>query len=179
MLSLVTGIAHYTKLLVRIGLRACTESQPPGVDFEIQLDRFLRELENRETPTVLAQSLDAHLDGPPSPKSSFPEETDLCVGCAGVVEDRCFSSQTEAGLGFWHLECLRCKACGSTGAYMYDRDVDQLSSGEWTMQCSYCRVIPPSQEYRSWSTVDIYIVRLYVALARFMKAVDADGPIVI
>jgi hypothetical protein len=181
MLNLVTGIARYMQLVIGVGVRASTNLEVTAGADETrqlrQLNKFLQRFEDRKTPTALVRNLDAHLDGPRSPTSSFPANTDSCVGCGGVVEDCCYSSQTEAGVGFWHVECLPCEACGRTGAYEEGPDGPSRESEARTMECSFCRAKPPPGEYCWWSTVDIYIVLLYVALARFMKDVERGNPI--
>jgi hypothetical protein len=100
-LTSVTGIDHYTKLLLRIGLLASTKLQVAGL-VETQLDKFLQPLESLETWIKLVQELDAQLDATPLPStnSSFPNQTDICMSCSRPVEERCFSSQTEGGRRF-------------------------------------------------------------------------------
>jgi hypothetical protein len=175
--ALTSAIAHYVKQLVRVGLRAITKSES-WVDSIVDMGlfrRFLLRVEDRSSPTALVQALEAQLDAPPSSTSSYPDKTDICMGCGRAVEDCCYSSQTEGGIRYWHVRCVQCEACGRNGAYEKDLDgLKRRGSGQWTMRCTFCRAEPAPGKYGWCSTLDFSTVLLYVAFARFITIMDTD-----
>lgn len=137
LLSLVTGLAHYLKILIRITL---TGALKLGRDFDNQkaMEWFLQQLAylagvmGEEKSTTIAgekgsvdplpmsdismQGRDGRWYGyrslPRSTSSSFPDgnegATDLCVGCGQTVEEEC----VRMGINMrWHASCLRCGVC--------------------------------------------------------------------
>ena len=101
LLSLVTGLAHYLKLLIRICLQGSL--------------RFERETHSEDGLRLFlnkADSLDAKLE-----KDELNESRDItnyvhatadtCPLCARPVEDRCFRHSEQV----FHYSCMRCESC--------------------------------------------------------------------
>jgi hypothetical protein len=98
-LNLITGAAHYLKLLIRIGL-ICSKDSP---------DRFLEDM----TTETHSKFVDRDLSNMTSPTN------DTCFSCRKPVEAACFKTE-----GFpaqvWHDQCLTCGWCRKTGAFVSD-----------------------------------------------------------
>lgn len=174
--TLVAGVAHNVKLLVRIGVRAAIKSQADGLD-ATQLDNILQPLENPPTWTNLARELDARLDTSPSlsPDSDVSPRTGHCMSCAKPVDERCFSCQTEGGRRFCHVQCLRCSACNRRGAYDRGQDGPAGRFHEWTMQCKFCGMTPEEGMYVWYSTADMYTALLYIVLEHLQDLLKEGG----
>ncbi|KAH8926194.1 RhoGAP-domain-containing protein [Atractiella rhizophila] len=130
LLSLVTGLAHYLKILIRIGLTSALKldrdygNKNAMVQFLGKLERLVRD------PDVLKTSI-----GQPNGQRAVAENgkqvrpygykslsravgtlvgqgeatTDLCERCKITVEEECARFGTSLR---WHFSCLRCATCG-------------------------------------------------------------------
>ena len=135
--ALATGIAHYSKLLIRIGTQACIQSCVAGKE-QIQLTDFLQPLENKDQPTCLSEALDARLD---VPNAREFEGGAGCRSCEKSVQDRCLSSQWFGGSPSWHLSCFPCqnRTCGKPGAYDQDLIGTRPRGTELgSIECKFC-----------------------------------------
>ncbi|KAI9316014.1 hypothetical protein BX666DRAFT_2019617 [Dichotomocladium elegans] len=96
LLSLVTGLAHFLKVLIRISLTAALKLENNLGPKSAVISRFLSqlvELANKERYT----SIDLDL----------PLATDLCQLCDTVCDDQCFSLMHLR----WHDRCFACSRC--------------------------------------------------------------------
>lgn len=107
LLSLVTGLAHYLKLLIRIGLQGALKlerekSAPDG------LHNFLEHLRDLES---LAQMDDenAPLDLMAGVEGLADQLSDCCISCKEPIDDECVL----LGQSRWHIKPphLSCVAC--------------------------------------------------------------------
>lgn len=131
LLSLVTGLAHYLKILIRIALTAALKlerdysSKNALSHFLSRLDRLCKDPEALKSPTHAIEDATKPqpvIEGVKSrpygykslarPGGSVIGQgdaiTDLCEGCRQTVEDECarFGSNLR-----WHLGCLCCSIC--------------------------------------------------------------------
>lgn len=137
LLSLVTGLAHYLKILIRIALTASLRlerehgNHSAMHNFLNRLDRLARDPEAAKA-TFQPQTLDP-ADAKQLPSSGRTDvpvygyyslaravgtligqgeaTSDLCEGCRNTVEDQCVRFGTSAR---WHLACLKCLTCGAS-----------------------------------------------------------------
>ncbi|EPQ27143.1 uncharacterized protein PFL1_05424 [Pseudozyma flocculosa PF-1] len=128
LLSLVTGLAHYLKILIRIALTGALKlDREYGNDgalgwFLSQL-AFSAKLGGSQNDDQQFASLDTNAVGPdgkwygyrslPRSTSSGSSETgetatDLCVACGQTVEEECLRMGVNLR---WHSNCLKCKGC--------------------------------------------------------------------
>lgn len=115
LLSLVTGLAHYLKLLIRISLQGALKLERERRDGE-GLQHFLDELSDLESVKDAESSMDLNADV----DNLAGNESDLCLGCRRPVEDECAKLDDMR----WHLECLVCANCA--------RDLSKdLESATW------------------------------------------------
>lgn len=103
LLSLVTGLAHYLKLMIRICLSGALKLERDSGSSQ-GLESFLEDI----------SKLDDRLeeDGRRDPKADaekyVDKAADTCVICNKAVEDRCFN----VGSRVLHTQCLTCSKCG-------------------------------------------------------------------
>lgn len=113
LLSLVTGLAHYLKILIRIALTGALRlDQEHGVP--AALESFLARLDELLSLQGLHDTLDTDaVHGYTSlPCVRGPHEADqaadLCVLCGHTVEDECVRLSIELR---WHWACVQCAKC--------------------------------------------------------------------
>ena len=103
LLSLVTGLAHYLKLLIRISLQGALklERETGSID---GLNRFLQDIGKLEQRLEHEEGKDSRGE-----TDSFVARTaDSCGVCEKSVEDRCFRTRDR----LVHAQCLACHKCG-------------------------------------------------------------------
>jgi len=122
LLSLVTGLAHYLKLLIRICLQGALKLERDTGN-EQGLRTFLDEIISLEAKLEVEQSPDTSADLAAYVHTS----ADTCPICSKPVEDRCF----RYGQNVVHTSCMRCEACqrdlvGDSQHAVWDDREDQL-----------------------------------------------------
>jgi len=127
LLALVTGLAHYLKLLIRICLQGALkvereQNNPNG------LNEFLSDLSDMEAVKNDDRSLEVTTGTPGLSTAS----SDYCFACHRSIEDEC----ARCGERRWHLACLQCSNCS--------RELGQnLEDARWSEKdqrviCSNC-----------------------------------------
>lgn len=102
LLSLVTGLAHYLKLLIRICLQGALKLEREAGTPE-GLNRFLQDIGKLDERL---ESEDAR-DSRGETDSFIARSADSCGVCEKPVEDRCFKRQDR----LVHAQCLTCARC--------------------------------------------------------------------
>lgn len=140
LLSLVTGLAHYLKILIRIALTAALKLEREFQNlaaighFLSKLDRLARDPEASKFSAATAggKGAGAITNGESSSSKSRTygyksltravgstlvgqgeATTDLCEGCHLTVEEECARFGTSLR---WHLACLKCWTCGKVAS---------------------------------------------------------------
>lgn len=180
LLSLVTGLAHYLKLLIRIGLQGALklerEQGSPG-----GLHRFLdnlgdlealKPLEAEENPAGedIATELMAGVD------SLADQLSDCCVACKEPIDDECIM----LGEQRWHVKPahLICAACQSD---LTATPEDALWSGKqrrpFCNMCAMQKNLAPGAQggFTPVSKLQQFVFLLKVALARLLAVLRAGG----
>ncbi|KAK4047008.1 Rho-type GTPase activating protein Rga1 [Microbotryomycetes sp. JL201] len=135
LLSLVTGLAHYLKILIRIALTASLKLEREYGNkaaisaFLSRLEKLARDPEAHKFAT--SGTANGRAGSAVSGKSRAygyksltraigssmvgqgEATTDLCRGCHLTVEEECARFGTSAR---WHLPCLTCNACGKVAS---------------------------------------------------------------
>ena len=162
LLSLVTSLAHYSKLLIRIGLQGCLHSD---LDLErggklkttVHLEVFLGAIEGRGTDLtalfVNASRLTRLRGG----------GSDLCVVCKKPAEAACFHSN--GALGLLHEDCLTCTRCGVSPNWSKVKGSP--------IRCANCQAMPPDMVH--FTRTEQYVFLLAVALARLTANMGLDA----
>ncbi|TVY48650.1 Rho-type GTPase-activating protein [Lachnellula occidentalis] len=169
LLALVTGLAHYLKLLIRICLQGSlrVEREQKSSD---GLYQFLDELNDLEAIKTDERSLEditgtSGLAGP---------QSDCCMSCKLPIEDECTRREEQR----CHLACLRCANCAREMAPNLE-DVRWSSNNE-TIYCNNCEKRIPggaSGGFERVTRLEQYIFLLRAALARLLGVLKSTGTV--
>lgn len=158
LLTLVTGLAHYVKLLIRIGLQKSLRLQTDS-------DCFINQ--------IAAQYL---LDPPPNSMTAVRLQQLLppvwdCYKCRKPVEGECYTKwiavdRPDARL---HDKCLHCDTCTQPG-FAVDPELHQTMEGYFKgrLNCTNCDARRPPG-VRFVNTLDLYMMLLWGALAYLVQ----------
>ncbi|PKS10588.1 hypothetical protein jhhlp_002342 [Lomentospora prolificans] len=168
LLSLVTGLAHYLKLLIRIclqgALRLEQETHSPD-----GLYQFLDDLSDLESLRLEDTSLQV-LNG--SSKLSA-KDSDHCALCSKSVEDECARN----GSLRWHIGCVGCTRCGKDlGRRLQEA---RFNAFDKMTYCSNCIAIATEEipPFEHITKLQQYVFLLKVALARLLDMLRSAGVI--
>ncbi|KAF2147712.1 putative Rho GTPase activator [Myriangium duriaei CBS 260.36] len=164
LLSLVTGLAHYLKLLIRICLQGALRLEretgsPDG------LNRFLEDIGKlddrleRETNRDSTSSID----------SLIARSADSCGVCEKAVEDRCYKRQDR----LVHAGCFRCAKCEKSM-------VEAPAAARWNESSRrvFCERHGSSVDESGFvevSRLQQYVYLLRVAHARLLTTLRTSG----
>lgn len=179
LLSLVTGLAHYLKLLIRIGLQGALklereQKSPDG------LHRFLDSLGDVDTlrpgETERNNAEDAVSEMLAGVEDLADQRSDCCVACKEPIDDECVMR----GAQRWHIKPphLVCAACQND---LTTNPQEALwSAKEQRAFCGICAIqknLAPDAEdgFTPVSKLQQFIFLLQVALARLLAVLRAGG----
>ncbi|KAK5446233.1 Rho-type GTPase activating protein Rga1 [Exophiala xenobiotica] len=169
LLSLVTGLAHYLKLLIRIGLQGALKLErerrsPEG------LHAFLDELSDLET--IKEQELKS-LDLAESVAGLASQESDCCSACMEPIDDECVMIYGRR----WHakpphLTCSVCQRDLTTDLALavYSEKEDKAYCVEHSR-----RLQDPVSGFSYVTKLQQYVFLLRVALARLLEVLKSGG----
>lgn len=166
LLSLVTGLAHYLKLLIRISLQGALKLERETRNTE-GLQHFLEQLNDLESVKETEGTLDLNADI----SDLAVYSSDLCASCRNAIEDEC----ALLGSKRWHLNCMKCASCGrELGSTLGD-----ASWGEHEQQVlcdSHIDRVSDAQGGFNYVTkLEQYVYLLRVALARLLSRLRSGG----
>ena len=175
LLSLVTGLAHYLKLLIRIGLQGALklEREKRAAD---GLHRFLDHLGDLEalrpaTEEESAAELMISVDGLANQLS------DCCVACREPIDDECVMSADQR----WHVKPphLSCTACQrDLLSDLPDAVYNSKDKRAYCKNCAAQRSIPSEAgQFVRVSKLQQFVFLLRVALARLLAVLRAGGTV--
>lgn len=150
--SLVSSLAHYLKLLVRIGLQTSLRLEDNRVSKALTV--FLKILTTVKD-SKLCVSLIPLLE-------LLSKSADSCVTCNKPVEDDCYRLDKN----IWHKGCYKCTHCG----VVFNGCVGVLGK----LACYSCRVL---SNVASVSGLEQHSHLLHVVLARFQATICPDKPL--
>ncbi|KAI8595224.1 rho-GTPase-activating protein [Dissophora ornata] len=163
LLSLVTGLAHYLKILIRIALTSALKLERQ-YDSPAVIARFLNklmELANRDkymSDLHGKQSMDAEVT------------SDLCLACRVTIEDECFTFNQNHR---WHPKCLICAKCAKPQASVYyDASFDL---GRGLVLCQQCKTPESQTGFSHVTKLEQYTFLLRVALIRLENLLHLKG----
>lgn len=147
LLSLVTGLAHYLKILIRIALTASLklerefDNKTAIGHFLSKLDKLARDPHAHKIGTTLGDLTNGdHVKPRTYGYKSLTRAvgstlvgqgeatTDLCEGCHLTVEEECARFGTSVR---WHLACLKCKSCGKVASKDTPTTADEERENVW------------------------------------------------
>ncbi|KAF2808584.1 RhoGAP-domain-containing protein [Mytilinidion resinicola] len=166
LLSLVTGLAHYLKLLIRICLQGSLKLEKETGNTKGLTD-FLAEVNS------LDQRLEAeaNVDYMAEAAALVPRAADTCPICDNQVEEKCLRLNDMS----FNYPCMVCKSCGLD---MRDKFTDaRWSQSNQKVFCKNCALRVPDAEggFVAVSKLRQYIHLLKVAHARLLATLRTSG----
>ena len=165
LLSLVTGLAHYLKLLIRICLQGALRIETERSS-SVGLFEFLENLGTLES--FRGEDEMAQITGGMSRLSA--NDSDQCTQCRKPIEDE----GAKSGDLRFHLACVGCVRCGkSLSGNLQDA---RISPYDYKILCSNCEPrAAPAQPFERVSTLQQYVFLLKVAHARMLEILRSHG----
>ena len=165
LLSLVTGLAHYLKLLIRICLQGALRIEKERTS-SVGLYQFLEDLGSLES--FKGEDGIAQITGGMSRLSA--NDSDQCTQCRKPIEDE----SARSGDKRFHLACLGCVRCGKDlSSNLPDARMNPYDSKVF---CSACEprtgLAPPFERV---TTLQQYVFLLKVAHARMLEILRSHG----
>ncbi|KAG0267193.1 hypothetical protein DFQ27_009097 [Actinomortierella ambigua] len=163
LLSLVTGLAHYLKILIRIALTYALKLERQYNSSTV-IARFLNrlmELANKDKYLRDAQS-----------RGSVEAEvtSDLCLACKVTIEDECFRLDHHHR---WHPKCLICANCSTPLASVYYNATFDANRG--SVLCQQCKTPESHAGFSHVTKLEQYTFLLRVALVRLENLLRLKG----
>ncbi|KAI8632088.1 RhoGAP-domain-containing protein [Xylariaceae sp. FL1651] len=165
LLSLVTGLAHYLKLLIRICLQGTLRLEREQ-DSSEGLFQFLEDLSVLESMKSDDESLQITL----GMSRLSANDSDQCTSCRKPIEDECALSGDKR----WHLACVNCSQCSRE----LGKTLDQARlHRDQKIYCTECeaQLGEHGQPLERISKLQQYIFLLKVALARLLEILRNSG----
>ncbi|KAI1322190.1 RhoGAP-domain-containing protein [Xylariaceae sp. FL0255] len=164
LLSLVTGLAHYLKLLIRICLQGSLKFEREQNSSEGLL-QFLEDLSVLESMKNDDDSSQLSL----GMAKLSANNSDQCASCRKPVEDECAICNDRR----WHIVCVVCHQCGRE----LGTTLDQASVHRDKVYCTNCdaQLPEPGQPLERLSKLQQYTFLLKVALARLLDILRTSG----
>ncbi|KAK3843489.1 MAG: rho-type GTPase-activating protein 1 [Linnemannia gamsii] len=163
LLSLVTGLAHYLKILIRIAL-TCALKLEHQYNSTTVIARFLNKLMELANKDKCLQDLHG--------KGSIDAEvtSDLCLSCRITIEDECFTFDHHHR---WHPKCLVCSGCNKPLASVYyDASFD---ANRGSVYCQQCKTPESGTGFSHVTKLEQYTFLLRVALIRLENLLHLKG----
>jgi len=165
LLSLVTGLAHYLKLLIRICLQGSLRLERDQGSSE-GLYQFLDDLTVLESMKNDDDSLQITL----GMSRLSANDSDQCNLCRKPIEDEC----ALVGDRRWHLACVSCSRCGLELGKTLDRASLHHNQNIYCTECE-AQLGERGQPLDRISKLQQYIFLLKVALARLLEILRNSG----
>ncbi|KAK5987315.1 Rho-type GTPase-activating protein 1 [Cladobotryum mycophilum] len=168
LLSLVTGLAHYLKLLIRICLQGALRLERESNSSD-GLHQFLDDLNDFETSNNEEGLLQVTMGG----MRLSAKDSDHCALCGRSVEDECAKS----GDMRLHLACVNCSRCGREMGRTLD--MARYDAAERKVACTTCLGgnTDGFSTFDHISKLQQYVFLLKVALARLLDILRNGGAI--
>jgi len=197
LLSLVTGLAHYLKILIRIALTSALRLERDHHN-KLGISYFLDRLDK------ISKAAEAKQDHPSLPHRECGYQslisavglvgqgeavTDLCEECKLTIEEECARLGTSSR---WHLGCLKCSNC-AVGATKPDPSdpsppppsrvrqfrAERTASGSHRVLCGDCATSGTLDRFEYVTRLEQYAFLLCVALNKLYGLLKQRGPVVL
>ena len=169
LLSLVTGLAHYLKLLIRISLQGALKLERDRQSLK-GLNRFLDDLQDLNSLKDADQSLSMTA----GVAELAQDQSDLCFSCKESVDEECVKMDQQR----WHKNHLICDYCQN----ILGDDINNAlwSAREKTVVCRRChkerqQAPDATPAFEPISRLQQYVYLLRVALARLLSVLRHGG----
>ncbi|KAF2718820.1 GTPase-activating protein-like protein of the rho/rac family [Polychaeton citri CBS 116435] len=165
LLSLVTGLAHYLKLMIRICLSGALKLERETSSAE-GLEGFLQDISKLDEKLQEERQRDSKADA----DAYVDKNADTCAACGKAVEDKCFRKQDRV----IHAQCMACAKCSKDFA-------NDTEDAWWSalQEKVFCNLHAPSDAklggFTSISRLQQYVHLLRVAHARLLATLRTSG----
>lgn len=166
LLSLVTGLAHYLKLLIRICLQGSLKLERETGNTK-GLDDFLAQINSLDERL----EAEANVDYVAESAIYVPRWADTCPVCDIQVEDKCLRKSNRS----FQYACMVCQNCGFD---MRDKWIDaRWSNSTQKVLCKNCatKVADAEGGFMPVSKLRQYVHLLKVAHARLLATLRSSG----
>lgn len=155
LLSLVTGLAHYLKLMIRICLSGALKLERE-TSSAVGLESFLEDISKLDERL----EADSHRDSRQDADAYVDKSADTCLVCNNAVEDKCFRRDR----GVLHAQCMVCPKCKKDFS-------DDSGAARWSdsTQRVWCDAHAPT-DARAGGFVPVTRLQQYVHLLRVAHA---------
>ncbi|KAI9872217.1 MAG: hypothetical protein M1830_001901 [Pleopsidium flavum] len=169
LLSLVTGLAHYLKLLIRISLQGALKLERERSNTE-GLHQFLGELSDLESIKDAEKSLVSTV----GVSGLADQRSDLCFTCKRPIDDECI----RMGERRWHWGCIACVNCERE--LRQDFEDVRWSERDQVILCRGCveergQSLEVEAGFEPVTRLRQYVYLLRVALARLLSVLRSGG----
>lgn len=186
LLSIITSLAHYLKLLIRMGLQnALKVNKLTGTDDATK--RFLAIISTGEAFNNDIQPLPATIALMNKALEVPLSATDICKKCSKYVEKQCINYNHVR----WHVKCFKCTKCGhSIDAIKNAPDnVNKQATldipvhydeNEKAMYCDSCAQSKPGISMKSFQYITdleqlTYLLKIAISRSRTTMHISSDG----
>ncbi|AET40858.1 GTPase-activating protein LRG1 Ecym_6490 [Eremothecium cymbalariae DBVPG len=151
-MSVITGLAHFLKLLLRNGLFNALEHNKK-VHTSNALIKFLREVKKNET----------YQNSPFDYINVTINATDCCAICQKYVQEECIRFQEHR----WHIKCFQCSNCARV-IQPYDVEDATYNKVNGKVLCAQCSIDDPDSKvgFKLVSKLSQLIFLMKIALVR-------------
>ncbi|ODV77229.1 GTPase-activating protein of the rho/rac family, partial [Suhomyces tanzawaensis NRRL Y-17324] len=169
LLSVITGCAHYLKLLIRIGLNnalrankllGTTSATDLFLNSVVKFEKFNKRLgdETESDITLIKKQI-----------AISSKATDACVACSKSIEKSCARFDDRR----WHLKCFKCSAC-SRVIPPEEFEVTKFDAQELSVFCKDCDHPDGMVGFEHISDLSQLVYLLHIALSRSLAVMKVD-----
>ncbi|EGV65717.1 RhoGAP-domain-containing protein [Yamadazyma tenuis ATCC 10573] len=174
LLSVITGCAHYLKLLIRIGLQTSLKLNQARSD-SVAIDQFLLTIKgyekyritNEETQSSPPRLTETYVKLIQSQLSIPNNSTDLCFHCKTSIEKACIRYKDIR----WHNKCFKCSNCSKS---LDDINQVNLHPSSNELSCLDCAGADVTNGFVSVSDLSQLIYLLKIAFLRSKQVMALD-----
>ena len=170
LLSLVTGLAHYLKLLIRISLQGALRLERESGE-SAGLNSFLDDL----THIDILKDASPTLDDSASMTELADDQSDLCFQCQQPIDDECL----KAGNFRWHqqhMSCYQCSRIIGDELGLQDAIFAEKDSKPFCPNCARTVVLGNDvSPVEHITRLQQYVYLLQIALARLLAVLRSSG----
>ena len=168
LLSLVTGLAHYLKLLIRISLQGALKLERERKSIA-GLNQFLEDLQNLDA----VKDSDESLSMTAGVSELADQQSDICHKCKEPIDDEC----VRMGQQRWHKSHLTCDYCNTIVGEESRNALWSEKEGQVLCRPCYGQGYAPDavEKFEAITRLQQYVYLLRVALARLLKVLRSGG----
>lgn len=173
LLSVITGCAHYLKLLIRIGLSnalkvnkllGTSEATQKFLNLTLGYEKF-NSVSEKRADSVITSEIDVIKAKLRVPQNS----TDACAHCGKSIEKMCARFDNKR----WHVKCFNCSTC-SRNIPVEESNVTKYNVLELTIICKNCVDVDAVPGFDIVSDLSQLVYLLKIAISRSQGAMKVE-----